>query len=45
MNITLGTKTLLGDVVKIYYGKCNVIYGKYSDLLLSRDEVLKIIVK
>ena len=36
MNITLGTETLLGKVSKIYY-------GKYADIILSHDEVLKII--
>lgn len=45
MNIVLGTKTLLGDVSKIYYGKCYIIHGRYSDIILSRDEVLKIILK
>ena len=43
MNITLGTETLLGKVSKIYYGKCYIIHGKYADIILSHDEVLKII--
>lgn len=45
MAITLGTETLLGKVVKIYYGKCYVIHGKYSDIFLSREEVEKILLK
>lgn len=42
MNISLGTNTLLGKVVKIYYSKYYVIHGKHSDIILSRDEVEKI---
>lgn len=45
MNIALGTKTLLGPVTKIYYGKCYVIHGRYSEIMLSRNEILKILVK
>lgn len=43
MNISLGTETLLGKIVKIYYGKCYVIHGKYADILLTRSEVEKIL--
>lgn len=43
MNIDLGTETLLGKVVKIYYGKVYIIHGKYADIILSRNEILKII--
>lgn len=43
MSISLGTETLLGKIVKIYYGKCYVIHGEYSDILLTRREVEKII--
>lgn len=45
MTITLGANTLLGKVVKIYYGKCYIIHGKYSDIMLSREEVEKILLK
>lgn len=45
MNISLGTKTLLGEVIKIYYGKCYIIQCKYMNICLSRDEVEKILIK
>lgn len=45
MNISLGTKTLLGKVIRIYYGKHFIIQCKYMNICLSRDEVLKILPK
>ena len=45
MNISLGTKTLLGKVIRIYYGKHFIIQCKYMKICLSRDEVLKILPK
>ena len=45
MDITLGTNTLLGKVIKIYYGKCYIIQCKYMNICLSREEVLKILPK
>ena len=45
MTIKLGTETLLGKVVRIYYGKCYIIHGQFSDITLSREEVEKILLK
>ena len=43
--VGLGTETLLGKVVRIYYGKHFIIQCKYMKICLSRDEVIKILPK
>ena len=43
--IGLGTETLIGKVIRIYYGKHYIIQCKYMNICLSRDEVLKILPK
>ena len=43
--IGLGTETLIGKVIRIYYGKHFIIQCKYMNICLSRDEVIKILPK
>lgn len=43
--VGLGTETLIGKVIRIYYGKCYIIQCKYMNICLSRDEVIKILPK
>ena len=43
--IPIGTQTLLGPVVKVYYGIHFIIECEYANICLSRDEVQKIMIK
>lgn len=40
--IKIGTQTLLGPVIRVYYGIHFIIECEYSNICLSRDEVEKI---
>ena len=43
--IPIGTQTLLGPVVRVYYGIHFIIECEYANICLSRDEVQKIMIK
>ena len=43
--IAIGTQTLLGPVVRVYYGIHFIIECEYSNICLSREEVEKIMIK
>lgn len=40
--IAIGTQTLLGPVIRVYYGIHFIIECEYSNICLSREEVEKI---
>ena len=40
--IEIGTQTLLGPVISVYYGIHFIIECEYSNICLSREEVEKI---
>ena len=40
--IAIGTQTLLGPVIRVYYGIHFIIECEYANICLSRDEVEKI---
>lgn len=43
--IKIGTQTLLGPVIRVYYGIHFIIECEYANICLSRDEVEKIMIK
>lgn len=43
--IDVGTKTILGKVIRVYNGVHYIVECKYMNICLSRDEVLKILPK
>lgn len=43
--IAIGTQTLLGPVIRVYYGIHFIIECEYANICLSRDEVEKIMIK
>ena len=43
--IEIGAQTLLGPVIRVYYGIHFIIECEYSNICLSRDEVEKIMIK
>ena len=43
--IEIGTQTLLGPVIRVYYGIHFIIECEYSNICLSREEVEKIMIK
>ena len=40
--IEIGTQTLLGPVIRVYYGIHFIVECEYSNICLSREEVEKI---